>query len=57
MSRMENILVTGGEGFIGLHLVKRLVSSNKNRYKVIVIDDLSGSKEKSLGPTPFTGRI
>ena len=48
MNRMENILVTGGEGFIGLHLVKRLLSSNKNRYKVVVIDDLSGSKEKSL---------
>jgi UDP-glucose 4-epimerase len=48
MSRMENILVTGGAGFIGLHLVKRLLSSNKNRYKLVVIDDLSGSNEKSL---------
>ena len=45
---MENILVTGGAGFIGLHLVKKLLSSYKNSYKVVVIDDLSNSKEKFI---------
>jgi len=40
---MNNVLVTGGAGFIGLHLVKKLLSSPKN-YRVAVIDDLSNSK-------------
>lgn len=38
---MNTILVTGGCGFIGRHLVKHLLNSKK--YKVIVIDDLSNS--------------
>lgn len=39
----QNILVTGGAGFIGSHLVKRLIQFNHN---VVVLDNLSsGSKE------------
>ena len=34
---MKKILVTGGAGFIGSHLVEKLVKNNK----VIIIDDLS----------------
>ena len=36
---MENILVTGGAGFIGSHVAKWLVKSGR---RVIVLDDLSG---------------
>ena len=34
---MKNILVTGGAGYIGSHLVNLLIDKN---YKVTVIDNL-----------------
>lgn len=41
---MPTILVTGGAGFVGSHIVDRLVQSSKNT--VVVVDDLSsGHKE------------
>lgn len=49
---MHRILVTGGAGFIGSHLVGRL-SILKN-YKVIVIDDLSNGSEKCLSGLDVT---
>ena len=39
------ILVTGGAGFIGSHLVERLVKLN---HKVTVIDNLATGKIKNL---------
>ncbi|MBR1588612.1 MAG: NAD-dependent epimerase/dehydratase family protein [Kiritimatiellae bacterium] len=36
---MQNVLVTGGAGFIGSHVAKWLVKAG---YRVIVLDDLSG---------------
>lgn len=41
------VLVTGGAGFIGSHLVDRLIEEG---YKVIVIDNLSGGKKENLNP-------
>lgn len=42
---MNNILVTGGTGFIGSHTVLELLKSG---YKVVVIDNLGNSKLESI---------
>lgn len=48
------MIVTGGAGFIGSHLVDRLVSSGTN---VVVIDDLSASLEANLPAGVLLERI
>ena len=51
MENMEikatNILVTGGAGFIGSHLVDRLIEDGK---KVVVVDNLSSGKKEDINP-------
>lgn len=45
MAKKMKIVVTGGAGFIGSHLVDRLV---KDGHKVLVIDNLSVGKKKNI---------
>lgn len=46
---MESALVTGGAGFIGSHIVKRLVEAG---HHVTVLDDLSTGYRENLDPFP-----
>ncbi len=43
------VLVTGGAGFIGSHIVDRLLGDN---HTVLVVDDLSTGKAENLAPGP-----
>ena len=43
--RAKRILVTGGAGFIGSHIVDRLIDLGAN---VVVLDDLSSGKLENL---------
>jgi len=45
--KSKNVLVTGGAGFIGSHLVDRLVQEGAN---VFVIDNLSSGRKENLNP-------
>lgn len=44
---MKKILITGGAGFIGSHLIRRLLDK---KYKVIVFDNLSLGRKEFLKP-------
>jgi UDP-glucose 4-epimerase len=45
MIKSKKILVTGGAGFIGSHLVDALI---KRRHRVIIIDNLSTGKKENI---------
>ena len=42
---MNNILITGGAGYIGSHVAERLV---KDKFKVFIIDNLSTGSKKLI---------
>ena len=44
---MKKVIVTGGAGFIGSHLVDKLINKG---IEVIVIDNLSTGKKENLNP-------
>ncbi|NMB92553.1 MAG: NAD-dependent epimerase/dehydratase family protein [Parcubacteria group bacterium] len=41
------ILLTGGAGFIGSHLVDKLIAE---KHKVIIIDNLSTGRKENINP-------
>ncbi|MFH1087701.1 MAG: NAD-dependent epimerase/dehydratase family protein [Chloroflexota bacterium] len=44
---METVLVTGGAGFIGSHIVDALI---KQGFRVVVVDNLSAGKRENVNP-------
>ena len=54
MRTPSKILVTGGAGFIGSHMVEQLV---KEGYNVRVIDDLSSGKIENIQRLLSTGKV
>lgn len=45
ISKVKKVLVTGGAGFVGSHVVDMLL---ENQYKVVICDDLSSGKRKNI---------
>ena len=43
---MKKIIVTGGAGFIGSHLIKKLIDNGAE--EILVIDDLSTGKVENI---------
>ncbi len=41
----KNVLVTGGAGYIGIHVVKRLLENGK---RVVTLDDLSTGHQEVI---------
>ena len=43
---MKKVIVTGGAGFIGSHLVEKLIDNGTE--EILVIDDLSTGRRENL---------
>jgi UDP-glucose 4-epimerase len=51
---MQRVLVTGGAGFIGSHLVDRLIADG---HSVTVLDDFSSGRRKNLHEAQHSGAL
>lgn len=54
MKKAKHILVTGGAGFIGSHLVERLLNDGRH---VVVVDDFSTGNRENLRPFAKNPRL
>lgn len=54
MSQNSHVIITGGAGFIGSHLVERLLSDSK---RVVVIDDFSTGRMENLAPVSANPKL
>ena len=45
MNKTDNILITGGAGYIGSHIVEKLVQKKKN---IIVLDNLDTGHKRLI---------
>src|ERR1035437_8248600 len=54
MKNVKHILVTGGAGFIGAHLVERLLNDGKS---IVVIDDFSTGSPENLSAVKSDSRL
>ena len=52
---MKKIIITGGAGFIGSHLIEKLL--NKDIVEILVVDDLSTGKSANLVKFEDTGKV
>ena len=54
---MENVLITGGAGFIGAHLTREILKHSN--FHPVVLDDLSGGFQDNIpeGATFVNGSI
>ena len=52
---MKKIIITGGAGFIGSHLIEKLI--NTNVEEILVIDDLSTGKDENLSKLRDSNKI
>lgn len=51
---MEKVIVTGGAGFIGSHIVDELISRG---YEVHIVDDMSAGKPENVNPKAILHKL